>query len=500
MSPSPQPPPHPCALPPPPPPPPPYTPPAYAPCAAHAPTAPPHHHRRRPPWQSRTVRATALISLLALSGVLIIALVRRETGTEGFLVGLGLAVFPVPLLIAAFCWLDRLEPEPWRNLAFAFTWGACAATLVALLANGFATDWLAANIASTSPSEAEAWGAAVIAPFVEETGKAAAVLFLYRFRRRDFDGITDGIVIAGITATGFAFTENILYLGNAFGEDQSLGHSGLDSLTAGTFFIRIIVSPFAHPLFTIPTGLAFGIAATRYPRRRTARTAVTALGLATSVLLHAVWNASATLDTPDFLLIYGLFMVPLLLVLTALAVWARNQELRSLRHYLTPYIAAGWLVPAEPTALSSLKTRALARDIAHRTHGPAAARAVTEYTALATALSFHRRRAHLTGPTPDFTTQEHHLLQHLRHYQPWGQRALTDALETAARQDERWANQVHQEDQVHQEENEHDTSGAPLSKKPTRGNPRSQRSRSHTTPPPPRPTEQATHRPPPGQA
>ncbi|MFI5522373.1 PrsW family intramembrane metalloprotease [Streptomyces platensis] len=398
----------------------PHTPHTHRPAAAHA-------RRRTAPWHSKTLRAVALVSLLALSGVIIVGMVRQETGTEGFLVGLGLAVFPVPLLVAAFCWLDRVEPEPWRNLAFAFTWGACAATLVALLANGFATDWLAANIASTSPSEAEAWGATVIAPVVEEVVKAAAVLFLYRFRRRDFDGITDGIVIAGITATGFAFTENVLYLGNAFGKDQSLGHSGLDSLTAGTFFLRIIVSPFAHPLFTILTGLAFGITATRYPRRRAARRALALLGLLTAVLLHAIWNGASSLGDLGFLIVYGLFMVPVLITLTWLAIWARNQELLSLRGYLTPYITAGWLTPTEPTALSSLKTRALARDLARRTQGPAAARAVTEYTTVATALSFHRRRAHLMGPTPDFTTRERHLLEHLREYQAWGRGALVEA-------------------------------------------------------------------------
>ncbi|AZS72692.1 PrsW family intramembrane metalloprotease [Streptomyces lydicus] len=400
--------------------PPPYTPHTYEPSAASA-------RRRTAPWRSKTLRAVALVSMLALSGVIIIGMVRQETGTEGFLVGLGLAVFPVPLLVAAFCWLDRVEPEPWRNLAFAFTWGACAATLVALLANGFATDWLAANIASTSPSEAEAWGATVIAPVVEEVVKAAAVLLLYRFRRREFDGITDGIVIAGITATGFAFTENVLYLGNAFGEDQSLGHSGLDSLTAGTFFLRIIVSPFAHPLFTILTGLAFGITATRYPRRRPARIALALLGLLTAVLLHAIWNGASTLGDLGFLIVYGLFMVPVLIALTWLAIWARTQELLSLRGYLAPYITAGWLAPTEPTALSSLKTRALARDLARRTQGPAAARAVTEYTTIATALSFHRRRAHLMGPSPDFAIREQHLLEHLREHQAWGQAALVDA-------------------------------------------------------------------------
>ncbi|MFE4021792.1 PrsW family intramembrane metalloprotease [Streptomyces sp. NPDC059101] len=397
-------------------------PPPYTPTEAH--DAP---RRRSAPWRSKTVRAVALAALLALSGVLILGIVRRQTGTEGLLVGLGLAVFPVPLLIAAFCWLDRIEPEPWRNLAFAFAWGACAATLVAVLANGFATDWLANNIASASPTEAAAWGSTVVAPVVEEVMKAAAIVLLYRFRRRDFDGITDGIVIAGITATGFAFTENILYLGSAFGEDQSMGHTGLSSVTAGTFFVRIVVSPFAHPLFTILTGLALGITATRYPRRRTARAALVLLGLAAAILLHGVWNAASSLGDAGFLTVYGVCMVPVLLTLTWLALWARRQELLSVRVYLAPYAAAGWFAAPEPTALSSLRTRALARDIARRTHGPAAARTVTAYTTLATALSFHRRRAHLAGPSPDFAARERELLERLWQYRPWAGPALLQA-------------------------------------------------------------------------
>ncbi|MGO4421439.1 PrsW family intramembrane metalloprotease, partial [Streptomyces sp. MCAF7] len=121
-------------------------------------------------WANKSLRATALIVLLSLSGLVILALVRKQTGTEGFLVGLGLAILPVPLLIAAFRWMDRIEPEPWRNLIFAFAWGACAATLVAIIANGFATDWLITNVVDSSSSQADvdAWGATLVAPVVEE--------------------------------------------------------------------------------------------------------------------------------------------------------------------------------------------------------------------------------------------------------------------------------------------------------------------------------------------
>src|ERR1700741_894158 len=41
-----------------------------------------------------------------------------------FLVGVPLALVPVPLLIGVVLLLDRLEPEPRGNLVFAFAWGA----------------------------------------------------------------------------------------------------------------------------------------------------------------------------------------------------------------------------------------------------------------------------------------------------------------------------------------------------------------------------------------
>ncbi len=167
--------------------------------------------------------------------------------------GLGLAVLPVPLLMAAFRWLDRVEPGPWRNLIFSFAWGACAAALVAIIANSFATRWIAT--ATADPGERRHPGGDGDRPVVEESAKAAAALLIFLFRRREFSGVVDGIVVAGFTATGFAFTENILYLGSAFGEDQQLGSSGFASATAGTFFVRIVMSPFAHPLFTVLTGL-----------------------------------------------------------------------------------------------------------------------------------------------------------------------------------------------------------------------------------------------------
>ncbi|MFI1967188.1 PrsW family intramembrane metalloprotease [Streptomyces pathocidini] len=392
------------------------------------------HWRYRPSrgiWHSRALRAGTLITLLVLSGLVILALVREQTGTEGFLVGLGLAVLPVPLMVAAFRWLDRVEPEPWRNLVFAFAWGACAATLVAIIANGFATEWIATRVetsaSSDSSAQAEAWGATFVAPIVEESAKGAALLLLFVFRRRDFDGIVDGVVIAGITATGFAFTENILYLGNAFGEDQAMGASGFQSITAATFFIRIVMSPFAHPLFTALTGIGFGIAALTAPRRRVRRVLVPVTGLVTAMVLHAVWNGSASLGGLSFIAVYGMFMVPVFGLLTWLVIWSRGNELKTVQTHLPAYVAAGWLLPSEPHALSSMRARALARDAARRLHGKEAARAVAEYTGFATALAFLRGRAYKGAAGADFAAREQELLHHLWQRKDLAQPALTHA-------------------------------------------------------------------------
>ncbi|CAL9506785.1 hypothetical protein SUDANB15_03530 [Streptomyces sp. enrichment culture] len=373
------------------------------------------------------MRYGAPASLLALSGLVILALVREETGTEGFLVGLGLAVLPVPLLVAAFRWLDRVEPGPWRNLLFSFAWGACAAALMAIVANSFATQWIAT--ATADPSSADTLGATVIAPVVEETAKAVAVLLVFLFRRRDFTGILDGVVIAGVTATGFAFTENILYLGTAFGTDQLTGDSGVASVTAATFFVRIVMSPFAHPLFTVLTGIGFGISALSAQRQRVRRVLLPLAGLLLAMGMHALWNGSTALGDYGFLVVYLAFMVPAFGVLTWLVVWTRQRELRTVRAELPAYAVAGWLTPVEPFALGSMRARRVARRYARRHGGKEVARAVAQYEAYATSLAFLRHRGRAGRAGADFVVRERELLEEL-----WCRRAAArPALEHAAR-------------------------------------------------------------------
>lgn len=387
-----------------------------------------HYKPRRHFWENRTLRLVVLFSVLALCGVIILALVRRQTGTEGLLVGLALAILPVPLLGGAFLWLDRVEPTPMRNAVFAFAWGACAATLVAILANEYATELLASTF-TASPAESDSWGATFVAPVVEESAKGAAVLLLFLFRRRDFTGVVDGVVIAGLTATGFAFTENILYLGSGFAEDQALGGGGVGPTTAAMFVVRIVMTPFAHPLFTSLTGIGFGIAATSRPGR--ARRWLAPIGgWLLAMTLHGTWNGSASFGPLGFIAVYATLMIPLFGLLVWLAIWSRSHELKTIRTQLPLYAMAGWLTLPEPIAIGSMKGRSLARAAARRVQGAAAARTVREYVSFATSLAFLRARANRGATGPDFHAREQELLHHLWERKAVAQPALTHAAHT----------------------------------------------------------------------
>ena len=89
----------------------------------------------------------------------------------------------------------------------AFFWGAVVATAAALVLQA-----LDQFVLGTPDN----WSAAIVAPITEEGAKGLFILLLLWFRRRVIDGVLDGIVYAGLVGVGFAFTENILYLGAAY--------------------------------------------------------------------------------------------------------------------------------------------------------------------------------------------------------------------------------------------------------------------------------------------
>jgi RsiW-degrading membrane proteinase PrsW (M82 family) len=336
--------------------------------------------------QRRGVLAPVLgLIALGFCGLVVLGLVGNSVGGAGVVVGALCALVPVGPVVATFLWIDRWEPEPPRTLLAAFLWGACFAALTALLINSSASVVVDQVLGR---DQADFFGAVAVAPVVEEAVKGAFLVGMLIFRRREFDGVVDGIVYAGLVAAGFAFTENILYLGRAFTEDAAVGQVG--SVLA-VLVLRGVLSPFAHPLFTAMIGIGAGIASRS--ASVAGRIGAVAIGYVVAVALHSLWNTSASvLGGGIFLVVYGFVMVPLFVALVIVVVWQRRREQRVVAAQLPGFAAAGWIVPSEVPLLSSLAGRQGWRAAVRRRSGRRVAKAVAEYQSAVTDLAFLRDR------------------------------------------------------------------------------------------------------------
>lgn len=332
-----------------------------------------------PAWDVLAVLAVALLGVTALGAV---GLMLVQVGVGPGVVGTVLAVVPLTVVLLGVRWLDRWEPEPRGALLFGLLWGAGVAVLVSLVVNDLT---LYTVSQATGDLDAGVVAATLVsAPVVEELAKGAGVLVLFLARRRYFDGVVDGIVYAGVVAAGFAFTENILYFGQAG-----------DAL-AQTFVLRGLATPFAHLLFTACTGAALGLAA----RSRSPHAVwwLLPVGLVGAVVGHAAWNATSLFAGDAYLGVFALVQVPLFAGVVGLAAWLRRQESAVIRGRLVEYAQAGWFAPHEVEMLASLPRRATAAGWATRVGGRETGEAMRRFQRDATTLAFRRQLA-ATGRT-----------------------------------------------------------------------------------------------------
>ncbi|MPZ28214.1 MAG: PrsW family intramembrane metalloprotease [Micromonosporaceae bacterium] len=356
-------------------------PPAAPPFGTPPPAAPARRSRTR-----RGLQIGAAITVIAACAIAVLGLIGWNIGPAALAVGLAAAIIPVPVLVLVFLWLDRYEPEPIHYLILCFAWGAFSATLLALGVN-----FAAAELVGLP----DALVAVLVAPVVEEIGKAAFPLLLVVFRTRVLSGITDGIVYCGLSATGFAMVENILYLGGVgfrAGLDEFGPATGLFMLIV-IFLSRVFMSGFAHPLFTSASGVGIGLAARA--SSGAVRRLAPIVGLLVAMALHASWNLMAVLSSETgqplfFLYGYVAVMMPVFLGMVGLAIWLRAREGQVTQRTLPDYVRAGWLSPPEVAALGTLGARHSARRWARRVAGEPGARAMRGFQFTATRLALLR--------------------------------------------------------------------------------------------------------------
>lgn len=261
-------------------------------------------------------------------------------------VGLALAIPAGIVYLTVPRLLDRYDPEPWYLLLGCLAWGAFAATGFSLVPNSLISE-LFGDMA----------GAVISAPIFEELFKGIGVLGIFYFMRREFDGVVDGIIYASFVALGFAAIENVLYYSKA----------SSDGAATATFFLRGVLFPWGHPVYTAMTGIGLGLA--REGKTPFVRAISPIVGYFGAVFLHFVWNFSASIADSTgglsmciTLPIWFFFVVGFLVMVVVLV----RRRGRIVREYLEDEVALKNITPAE----RDLIAHPFATFIAKKNHGP----------------------------------------------------------------------------------------------------------------------------------
>jgi RsiW-degrading membrane proteinase PrsW (M82 family) len=316
-----------------------------------------------------------IIVLGTVTGLIVIGLTAVNPVGTG--IGFALSSVAMTIVVLAYLWLDRWEPEPPRLLVLAFLWGASVAVVISTI--------LQLTIeAEVNPGHSDTvspWSVALGAPLTEEAAKGLFLLLMMTGRRRnELNSLTDCLVYAGLVGAGFAWLEDILYIGGGASVSESLATAAL----------RLIMAPFAHSLFTSMTGI--GVYFALKQRNALAKALCILLGYVGAVIMHGLWNGSSLLSVEAYFLTYLFWMVPIFVLVIALAVSSRRREQRVVAEKLPGMVAAGLVAPNEATWLGSLRSRKSAIRTAKQFGGKPAAKSVKNFAAQVVELAFVRDR------------------------------------------------------------------------------------------------------------
>lgn len=316
-----------------------------------------------------------IITFGVLTGLLV--LLFTALNPVGAVIGFVLSSIAMTGVVLAYLWLDRWEPEPPRLLLLAFGWGASIAVLLSILVSLLGD----AVFVPSTVLPAGFDSTAIRAPLIEEAAKGLFLLIMMTGRRRnELNSLTDCLVYAGMVGIGFAWLEDIMYIASA----ESLAGSLV------TAAMRLIMAPFAHPLFTTMT--AIGVYFALHRRGSAAKVCCILLGYLGAVLMHGLWNGSSLLGLEAYFVVYAVWMVPIFALMVGIAIASRRREQRIVATKLPGMVAAGLITQNEATWLGSLKTRRAAIAEATRTGSRPAGKAVAGFAAAVVELAFVRDR------------------------------------------------------------------------------------------------------------
>ncbi len=343
----------------------------------------------RPVLDSSRFGRTPLPFLLGLSACCLVAIVAlaavvAQRGPAPALVGLLLALLPIPLLVALILYLDRLEPEPRALLAAIFGAGAGVAVITALLGRALNTGAITtpelgphASVHATVSA-----GSAIGGAFVSETLVGLVLVALLASRRTEIDGVEDGVVYGSMVGLGFALVANVYAYAVAW-------NAGAGAL-AEEFARRGVFGPVFEALFTSLIGLGVAYAAAR-PAVPAGYLAVAA-GWVGAVAGDALWNHSNAEGGTGLQVTYIVLIVALLaLVIAVLA--DRRRAVGMIIAFLPEFEDPEVVTTQDVRMLASLRLRRLGRQWARLELGVAGRQAMTRYQLAATELAAacHRR-------------------------------------------------------------------------------------------------------------
>lgn len=321
---------------------------------------------RTTPLPKRLLKSWWTWAVVALTVVFVVALVAQyrlltaDTPVQGGVIpginpsairtAFWLALPTLAFWTVVFVWADRYRPQRLVVWYLVIGWGSAVATFIAVHVNTWAAEQLA--VAGNGDPATNARAAIFVAPFVEEAAKASVLFLIAIIARYRLTSQVSLVVLAGLSAAGFAFTENIMYYSRAIvfaSENISVGDA--NAAVSQLVWLRGFWTCFGHPLFTMMTGI--GVAIALRTRSKVVRVLAPLAGYGAAALLHMVFNSQVSLNNEQGqVALYVLVAIPVVIAVAAYVVRQVFAQGRVLAARLGDYAQLGWLPQSDPVVFA----------------------------------------------------------------------------------------------------------------------------------------------------